>query len=118
MEHKVLLWVDSELNITNDPSFLKFSPIDFKEIGEIIWVKNYDDFVAQIENYGVPDAVSFDDKLEDFNNKNGLDCAKFLCSYCAIHETPLPLWSCHFKNNKIKENINSLMNSYLKYQNA
>lgn len=50
----------------------RFPPKDFK----YSIVRNYDDFVYMIENFGIPNFISFDHDLG--LGKTGFDCAKFL----------------------------------------
>jgi hypothetical protein len=66
-----------------------------------IVVRNYDQFVSHIQTHGIPDLISFDHDLaeehmrdwykyqargiekvsyEEFTEKTGMDCMKFLCN--------------------------------------
>jgi hypothetical protein len=120
MESKVLLWLDDQRDPFEEKKWLIFSPIPLEELAEIVWVKNYNEFRNHIEEYGVPDGVCFDHDLGDENNTQeltGYDCAKFLCAYCEKHGVPLPVWNCQSVNPIGKENINTLLKSFLKYYN-
>jgi len=117
MTYKTLYFVDDERSpIEENCVWLQNLSVQVDCISQILWIKNYHDFVFSIEEYGVPDIVCFDYDLK--KDKTGLDCAKFLCAYCAEHETKLPEWSCQTGNFKGNEEINKLMKSYLLYENA
>ena len=61
---------------------------------EWVIVRNYNQFVEIIKQRGVPNHISFDNDLSDFDaanaktpnyqpkEKTGYDCAKFLVNYC------------------------------------
>jgi hypothetical protein len=97
-------------------------------------VINYDEFVAHITKHGLPDLVSFDHDLadehktdfiiqtarygfctpgyEEYTEKTGLDCAKWLVDYCQTNGRPLPLCSVHSFNPVGAANIQSYLNGY------
>lgn len=115
---KNLLWLDDVRN-PHENNWLVFSPIPLDELTKVIWVKSYNEFVEYIDNWGVPDGVCFDHDLGDESfrgEKTGKDCADFLIRYCAYHKCPLPLWNCQSANIIGKENINSLLNNFKKFQ--
>ena len=66
-------------------------------------VRSYDDFVAYISRYGVPDLISFDHDLGA--GKSGYDCAKWLMEngYC------LKMWRVHSMNPVGRDNIKFLL---------
>lgn len=128
-----LLWLDDIRNPFDlEANWLVFSPFELLEGDEVIWVKSYNEFRKYIEDYGVPDGVCFDHDLSDFqalkgsgylddvpfpeDEKTGKDCADFLVNYCIDNGTPLPLWNCQSANPIGKENINSVLNNFKKYQ--
>lgn len=82
-------------------------------------VRNYDEFVDSITNYGLPVFVTFDHDLADehygaiteyehddgdmkktfsFTEKTGFDCAKFLVDYCIQHSLQFPVYEVHSMN--------------------
>lgn len=105
-------------------------------------VRNYDEFVEYIELNGLPNFVSFDHDLADehyndlFSNKNqpkddsnielkyqdykektGLDCAKFLVDYCVDNNQSLPEFLVHSANPAGKKNIQSYLDNAKKHLN-
>jgi hypothetical protein len=124
----ILIWLDDVRDPFEDNNkWLVFSPIPVDELAEVVWVKSYKEFVEYIQDYGIPDGICFDHDLadehysqdlkeEDYKEKTGKDCANFLVEYCLDNETPLPLWNCQSANPTGKENINSIMNNFLKFQ--
>jgi hypothetical protein len=93
-------------------------------------VRNYDEFVKYILDNGIPDVVSFDHDLADehysptmndsvrynelsnqFKEKTGNDCAKWLCEYCVKNGLPLPEYYTHSMNPVGRENIMSTLKS-------
>lgn len=91
-------------------------------------VRTYNDFVGYIEHFGVPDLISFDHDLADehyspmmydgsnvynrlydeFKEKTGYDCAKWLCSYCSENGLPYPTYLVHSMNPVGRDNILSV----------
>lgn len=131
---KNLLWLDDVRN-PHENNWLVFSPIPLDELTEVIWVKSYNELVEHIIEWGVPDAVAFDHDLhfdhygikqedweeyyiteKDSSKYTGFNAAYFLIKYCEIHKCPLPLWNCQSANIVGKENINSLLNNFKKFQ--
>lgn len=118
----VLLWLnDCRSPYEDNGKWLVFSPIPLDELTEVIWVKSYNEFVDYIIGWGVPDACCFDHDLGDENisflgERTGKDCADFLVEYCMNHSVKLPLWNCQSANIVGKENINSLLNNFKKFQ--
>lgn len=133
-ENKTLLWLDDLRDPFNNPQWLLlFSPI--KEPYNVVWVKNYDQFVEWIEENGLPHAISFDHDLADehyappeyqndqyyewldeqtFKENTGLECAHFVCNYCEQNELNLPFWGTHSFNPAGKKKIDNLLNHFLK----
>ena len=97
-------------------------------------LKNYPEFIRQIQYKGLPKMISFDHDLadghyhknmldgqlnydsEDFNsddyNKTGYHCAKWLIEYCIDTDLELPIFYVHSMNPVGKENIESLLNNF------
>lgn len=100
-------------------------------------VRNYNEFRAWIDLNGMPDYVSFDHDLaeehmqdyykyqfngiaavnyNDFKEKTGLDCAKYMIEYAMNNKVSLPrLVGVHSHNPLGALNIQSLVNSYKKH---
>lgn len=87
-------------------------------------VRNYDQFVNRILEKGIPEIISFDHDLADehylkqdsneYIEKTGYDCAKWLVEYCLDHQTELPQFYCHSMNPIGKENILHLLKNFKK----
>ena len=110
---KTLLWIDDVRNpLEND--WLVFSPIG-KDV-DVVWVKSYDEFVDYLTRADrLPDAICFDHDLGD--GKSGYDCAKYLVGFCMDRGLKLPVWNCQSANPVGRENIDGLLNNYLKFEN-
>lgn len=118
----VLLWLDDKRNPW-EKDWIKFSPI--KEPIEIIWVKKYHEFVSWITEHGLPDAICFDHDLSDihikkstYNEKTGMDCAKWLVEYCLDNKVKLPKYNIQSSNPAGKDNIDGLLKGFIKFQNT
>lgn len=87
------------------------------------WVvaTTYNDFIKHIEKSGLPDFISFDHDLGELsifangNEASGYDCAKWLIDYCFDNQFKLPDFYCHSMNPVGKANINSILNSFIKF---
>jgi hypothetical protein len=89
-------------------------------------VRNYDEFVKIVTEKGIPQAVSFDHDLADehysgfhgydeYQEKTGYDCAKWLIDYCIDNNQELPIAIfIHSMNPVGSRNIESLFNTYKK----
>lgn len=89
-------------------------------------VRNYVDFVKKIQECGVPEVISFDHDLadehyvknviyDDYREKTGFHCAKFLIEYCISHSIQLPKTILiHSMNYQGSQNIRSLFTTYYK----
>lgn len=102
-----------------------------------VLVKNYEQFVACITLNGLPEYVSFDHDLADehYNNilytdegeiigasssneymeKTGYDCAKWIVDYCFKNGKKMPFFSSHSYNPVGKKNIMEYLNNAKKY---
>ena len=114
---KTLLYLDDKRN-----PFLELSD-KINEEYRTIWVRNYDEFQAILEDIGVPDLVSFDHDLhpehytpeyfwndyaaskkyqeyvrEKYVNPTGAVCADFLQLYCENNGHYLPSYIIHSAN--------------------
>lgn len=99
-------------------------------------VRNYNEFIKYIERNGLPDLISFDHDLADehyndlFSDKNwvkddvnvelaydeykektGLECAKWLVDFCLDNNKKLPDYIVHSANPIGKKNIESFLNN-------
>lgn len=79
-------------------------------------IRNFDDFVNLINEFGIPDEISFDHDLGE-NEKTGYDCAKWLCEYCWTNGIPIPAWNVHSANPVGRDNIVQLIQNYEKKLN-
>ncbi len=88
-------------------------------------VRNYQEFVAAINELGLPSKISFDHDLADvhydpatwtesfvYQEETGYDCAKWLCDYCMERGLPLPEYYVHSMNPIGKENIIKYLTNY------
>jgi hypothetical protein len=100
-----------------------------------IWeiVRNYDEFVAKIEESGVPRIVSFDHDLDEsavrhymnearitgfidyfkIKEKTGLHCASYLIDRCLKTNTQFPHYFIHSANTIGTENIKNEIEEFL-----
>ena len=129
----------------NPPLFYKLFLDDERNPFHVAWVKghfpgpwvvvrNYDQFVKEVTERGLPAHVSFDHDLADehyrksmydpdkhysnyytdgtFKEKTGFDCAKWLVEYCIQQNSEFPPYQVHSMNPIGKENIISLIESF------
>jgi len=127
---KKLLWLDDVRNPFIGDWLMQYAPEFAYGDGEVIWVKNYKDFCKWITENGLPDTIAFDHDLADryydnqtysehtiWHEKTGMDCAKWLVDYCIISDLDLPNWEIQSANPVGRDNINGLLNNYVKYKN-
>lgn len=123
------LFLDDE-RIPNDVKW-----IDLPSVNWVI-VRNYKAFVETIQQLGVPHMVSFDHDLADehykeysvahdkqqiltygtirydnFTEKTGYDCAKWLAQYCVDNNIAIPIYYLHTLNEIGRQNIFSILES-------
>jgi hypothetical protein len=123
---------DHILSFASAYEYSKFEPFKNEE-WEI--VRNYDEFVKIIEKKGVPKIVAFDHDLgiehypkgdvqakntkiinyDDFDEKTGYDCAKWLCNYCQDNNIKFPEYYVHSWNKIGSDNIINYIENYKKY---
>jgi hypothetical protein len=80
--------------------------------------------VNRILEKGFPEIISFDHDLSDrhyidpyfqeYVEKTGYDCAKWLVEHCMDNNLDLPKFYCHSMNPVGKNNIESLLNNFKK----
>ena len=109
----MLLWLDD----IRDPE--KFSIKYGIESDEIIWVKNYYDFIDWINTNGLPGTIALDHDLGDVseNEKTGYSAAKWLVEYCLDNRLKLPEWVILSANTVGAENIKCLLKNFKKHSN-
>lgn len=121
---KKIIWVDDE----RDPEMMdpttgfaktfieKWNDISFHfDEYEYVWCKNYDSFVDELLESGLPDAVCFDHDLG--YGKNGKDCANYLVEYAIDNAVPyekFPVYSSQSFNPTGRMNILSLLDNFKK----
>jgi hypothetical protein len=102
-----------------------------------VLVKNYKEFCNYILQRGVPRFMSFDhdlalehyapsehwgvgydawERAQDFKEKSGMDCARWLVEYCLDNDVPMPHFTVHSANPEGAQNILSLLNNLQKEQ--
>jgi len=94
-------------------------------------VRDYDQFVHYItRNYekhdAFPSIIGFDHDLDDehygadvnndFQEKTGMDCAKWLVEFCMDNNLKLPDWFGHSMNPAGRENIDNYLLNYRKQE--
>ncbi len=92
---------------------------------EWVIVRSFNEFVTYIENYGIPEFVSFDHDLayehyaimdsidyDKYENKTGMDCAKWLVDYCMDNNQIPPEFTVHSANPEGSLNILYLLNNF------
>ena len=106
---------------------------------EIVWVRSYLEMQEWIIQNGLPDYISFDHDLadehytppkywvdyqaskqyqdaQDYKEKTGLDCAKYIIDYCIDYNRPLPQYFCHSANPVGSDNILSMLSNFKKHR--
>lgn len=113
VKKNMILWLDD----IRDPEI--FSNKYGLETDEIIWVKNYYDFIDWINLNGLPRLIAFDHDLGDVseNEKTGFSAAKWLVEYCLDNRLKLPEWVILSANTVGAENIKCLLNNFKKHTN-
>lgn len=79
-----------------------------------IIVRSYDDFALIIEEFGVPEFISFDHDLGE-NSATGYACAKWLVGYCIGAGEKIPDFYVHSQNPVGKANIEAYISSAKRY---
>ena len=139
------LWLDDIRNpfipsyIDQYPQLVRFHQLKKLDKVEIAWVRNYLEMQEWIIQNGLPDYISFDHDLadehytpprywsdyqaskeyqdqQDYKEKTGLDCAKYITEYCMDYNRPLPKYFCHSANPVGSDNILSYLNQFKKQQ--
>jgi len=122
------LFLDDVRN-PSDCVYYMYTPI-YTSVEWII-VRDYNSFVETIEKLGLPEIISFDhdladehyspemytesydDLYEEFKEKTGYDCAKWLVNHCMDNNKELPkVILVHSMNPVGRKNIQSYIESY------
>lgn len=123
---KKVLWLDDIRN-PMDYQWQSCLPNNIKSI-KLLWVKNYDEYIKDIIDNGLPDHICFDHDLadehypgssispENYKEKTGLDCAKWTIEYCLDNNLQFPDFSVHSWNPVGKQNIIELINNFIKFR--
>ena len=137
---KNLLWLDDLRNpFLNEEGKI---PGDINQ-WNINWVLNHEQFVKWINMYGLPDAISFDHDLadehytpeyfwnnyeeskkyqewrgKDYQEKTGVDCAKWLVDFCIDNKKSLPEIFIHSANPVGADNIKYLLENFKKHNDS
>jgi len=103
--------------------------VTWVELPSTTWqvVRDFDEFVMTVQEYGLPVYVTFDHDLADqmyghglngdaipyetYTEKTGYDCAKWLVQYCIDNNLKFPEYQVHSMNPIGKENIIQYINS-------
>lgn len=82
-------------------------------------VRSFDQFVACVQEKGLPEFISFDHDLGDThaNERTGHTCAKWLVDYCLDHNAACPLFVVHSQNPEGARNIHGLLKGFQQFQN-
>ena len=132
---KTLLWLDDIRDPFVGDWLMAYAPGFAYGDGEVVWVKNFDDFVNHIKFKGIPDMISFDHdlgedvakervtkgmskrqaRLKKRETKSGYDCSKWLVDYCLDNEIPIPKFGVHSANPVGAENIRKLLINAIKH---
>ncbi len=111
---KTLLWLDDVRNPFSADWVLQYAPeFAYESDTKIEWVKTPIEFKEWITKNGIPHTVAFDHDLGE--DESGYDCAKWLVDYCIDNNVMLPQWTIQSANPVGKDNINGLMNNFLKH---
>jgi len=136
-KREVLLWLDDYRNpFELKKNWLRFyAPRWVYNLDDVVWVKNYDAFTKWITNNGLPHQIAFDhdlavehyapsevyeaeeydkwEKTKDFEEKTGMDAAKWLVEYCMDNNLKLPMFVVQSANPNGAKNIREYLTSFL-----
>ena len=129
-KYNTIIWLD---DIRNPLDFLK--NIEFKKL---VWVKNYDEFKTTVMNSNMMGLfISFDHDIADehytpkkywddyeaskiyqesqnYKEKTGYDCAKWLVDLCIKHDMNFPDYNVHSANPVGADNIRNYIENFKK----
>jgi hypothetical protein len=104
---KTLLWLDDIRDPKTADWLMMYAPDFSNNSSNVIWVKNYSEFIDWILKNDVPYKISFDHDLGE--EKSGFDCAKWLVDYCLDNQKSIPNFVVHSANPVGSENIRHLL---------
>ena len=122
-EKPFLLFIDDERfpyvknPLLDDVSAYHYTNYEPFKTKKWVIVRNYNEFIAKVEELGLPQICSFDNDLGDVDEaeKTGYDCAKWLCDYCQSNGLKFPDYYVHSMNPIGKVNIISYIENYKKF---
>lgn len=114
------------LDDIRDPSWIHHPDFPKKPDSDWVIARSFQEFVSVIEERGLPDFISFDHDLADYEadgsenpnahlEKTGHDCAKWLIDYCLDWGVLPPRYFVHSQNPVGAENIRGLIDGYRSY---
>ena len=132
---KKLLWLDDVRNpFVMSAWLLQWSPEYHYEkdngTHEVIWVKDYGEFVDWIQENGLPTEIGFDHDLADvvysnrgnidmlkstWKEKTGMDAAKWLVEYCMDNMVNVPNYFIQSANPVGASNISAYLENAKKH---
>lgn len=136
MSIKKLLWLDDMRDPLKTDWLLQYAP-EFDDVRDnVVWVKNYDEFVDWIDKNGLPYKIAFDHDLGDDvarlrvsngmskrqarikkrDTLSGMDCAKFTMNYCLDNDLPVPEVVSQSANPVGRENILELLSNLVNHR--
>lgn len=107
------IFLDDE-RIPTDVTWLK--------LPDTLWyvARTYQAFIDGIQLRGMPEYITFDHDLQDFNEdgseNTGYTCLKWLVEYCIDHDMMLPVCFFHSMNPIGVKNMKSYYENALKFQ--
>lgn len=108
------------LDDIRDPSWVHWLRLPAKPDREWVIVRNFEEFVAAIEQRGMPDFVSFDHDLDQEGQisyeRTGMDCAHWLVDRCLDQDMDLPAFDVHSYNSVGRDNIRGLLEGYSRFR--
>lgn len=143
----IFLWLDDIRNpfinqyIRQYPQLQNFHDLMklYNNRCQLIWVRNYEEFIIWIKENGLPTNISFDHDLADehytppkywddyqasknyqqekeksYKEKTGMDCAKWLVDFCIDYNQQLPTYQVHSANPVGANNIKYYLQNFEK----
>lgn len=89
--------------------------------GEWIIVRNFSEFVSEINSKGLPNKISFDHDLADFvgdKEYTGKDCANLIIDICIDLKKDFPKYRVHSANPGGRDNIVGLIENFIRLKDS
>lgn len=115
---RTYLWLDDIRNPYLYIWQVQYMPDYDKNTDNIVWVKNYEEFINWVTTNGLPDKVFFDHDLGPSPMKDGYDAAKWLGNYCIDNNKEIPLFYIQSANPVGSDNIRQYLNNCKKFING